>query len=235
MIQGMNLDALASPLDDEDDEPSASTSLTRAVRDAVEALPPVDRTLIIRRLEAPDLTYTQLGLEMDMSEGATRVRHHRALKRLTERLAARSGDRRLASQERPRRGESCPMSNPILPPDSVQALLTLAYPSARFQADCRTAALRARSHGRLRQAVDRSRQSRETSGSSSEPSRTRLARSDQEVAEFSGLDPDHPVDAPFAAAWGRFAAAVGLAWDQAELALGISLLEDAAFNPGSAR
>ena len=87
MIQGMNLDALASPLNDEDDEPSASTSLTRAVRDAVEALPPVDRTLIIRRLEAPDLTYTQLGLEMDMSEGATRVRHHRALKRLTERLA----------------------------------------------------------------------------------------------------------------------------------------------------
>ena len=123
------------------------------------------------------------------------------------------------------------MSNPILPPDSVQALLTLAYPSAQFQADCRTAALRARSHGRLRQAV-RSlaavpRNIRKFLRALANESGT----SDREVAEFSGLDPDHPVDAPFAAAWGRFAAAVGLAWDQAELALGISLLEERGIQP----
>jgi RNA polymerase sigma factor (sigma-70 family) len=87
MIHPIDLDALATPPDLGDDEPSAMTALTKVVRDAVEALPTVDRTVIIRRLEEPDLTYTQLGEALDMSEGTTRVRHHRALKRLTERLA----------------------------------------------------------------------------------------------------------------------------------------------------
>jgi RNA polymerase sigma factor (sigma-70 family) len=86
MIHGIDLDALAGPPGVGDDEPAASTALTLAVRDAVEALTLVDRTLIIRRLEEPDVTYMRLGLELDMSEGSARVRHHRALKRLTERL-----------------------------------------------------------------------------------------------------------------------------------------------------
>jgi hypothetical protein len=130
------------------------------------------------------------------------------------------------------------MSNHPLSPESVQALLTLAYPSARFQADCRSAALqaradRARGYERLRRALRSLSAVPRNVGKFLRALAKEAGTTDRELAEISGLDldPDRPVDARFAAVWGRFAAAVGLAWDQAELALGISLLEDRGIQP----
>jgi RNA polymerase sigma factor (sigma-70 family) len=80
----------ASPDDAELDDLAADGSAERqaAVSVALSQLPEVDRAIVMARYYEGDPSFAELGRRVGLSEGAARVRHHRALQKLSHSLAA---------------------------------------------------------------------------------------------------------------------------------------------------
>jgi RNA polymerase sigma factor (sigma-70 family) len=60
--------------------------LEQAVSEAIGELALLDRKIVLARLEDPDETFAEIGKKVDLEPGTTRVRYHRALKKLAHQL-----------------------------------------------------------------------------------------------------------------------------------------------------
>jgi RNA polymerase sigma factor (sigma-70 family) len=96
---GLLADAGALPAPPEGEEGEGEPELTQAILTAVGELTEPDRTIIRTRLEDPDRTFAEIGGQVGLEEGTARVRYHRVLKKLAQRLeqqpAVRAWQRRL--------------------------------------------------------------------------------------------------------------------------------------------
>jgi len=64
--------------------------LIDAVREAIGQLEETDRSIVIARLDDPDLTFDAVGQQVGLSGGAARVRYFRALPKLAEALKGKA-------------------------------------------------------------------------------------------------------------------------------------------------
>lgn len=71
----------AAQREDAESDPAAMPAHMTTIREAIQQLGPQDRELIRFRYEC-DYSFSDIAAELQISEGAARVRHHRTLRRL---------------------------------------------------------------------------------------------------------------------------------------------------------
>jgi RNA polymerase sigma factor (sigma-70 family) len=93
---------VASPNEIEDDAPTAANEPAEreaAVAAAISQLSEIDRAIVTARYFEGEPSFAEIGRRLGLSESAARVRHHRALQKLsqTQSLAAYAPDSRAAA------------------------------------------------------------------------------------------------------------------------------------------
>jgi RNA polymerase sigma factor (sigma-70 family) len=73
---------------DSDDDPATTAIVSGQVYEALAELADVDQVIIRLRYFEEEQSFAQIGRQLNLSENAARVRHHRAMRTLGNRLAA---------------------------------------------------------------------------------------------------------------------------------------------------